>query len=134
MKSKVYGNIKNAVCTIAYVLVFLVILDTVIIISSIVDFHSCLIQFERQLLWDGISESTKFDSFRWKKFCRICDWNSQKFDLGSTFDLEVPFYMCRIKGTGQKLEGSGGGGGRCRKGVGQQILCNDKRHFKSVIR
>ena len=34
--------------------------------------------------------------------------------------------MCRIKGTGQRLEGRGGGSW-CRKGVGQQILCHGKR-------
>ena len=27
---------------------------------------------------------------------KICDWDSRKFDLCSTFDLEVAFHMCRI--------------------------------------
>ena len=40
-------NIKNAVCIIAYLPVFLVIVDTVIITQLIVDFHMCLIYFER---------------------------------------------------------------------------------------
>jgi len=27
--------------------------------------------------------------------CRICDWNNRRFDLGSTFDSNVAFHMCR---------------------------------------
>ena len=27
--------------------------------------------------------------------CRICEWNSRRFDLGSTFDSNVAFHVCR---------------------------------------
>ena len=31
---------------------------------------------------------------------RICNWNSRRFDLGSTFDSNVAFHMCLVLETG----------------------------------
>ena len=46
---------------------------------------------------DRKSESTKFDSFKLNTTLSNLRWKqSKKFDLGSTFDLEVAFHMCRI--------------------------------------
>ena len=42
---------------------------------------------------DGTSESTKFDSF---KLNTTLSNLRRKFNLGSTFDLEAAFHMCRI--------------------------------------
>ena len=33
-------------------------------------------------------------------FRRICNWNSRRFDLGSTFDSNVAFHMCLVLETG----------------------------------
>ena len=43
-----------------------------------------------------MSESTEFDSFKLNSTLSNLRQNSQKFDLGSTFYLEVAFHICRI--------------------------------------
>ena len=73
----------------AYPPVFLVILGTVIITQLNRQF-SHVPNFIREVtqLWDRTS---------FGRLCQICDWNSRKFDLGSTFHLEVAFHICRIQ-------------------------------------
>ena len=55
-------------------------------------FHSRDNCFEMGLL----NQLNSTVSIKYEYFCRICDKNSGKFDLSSTFDLEVAFHMCRI--------------------------------------
>ena len=52
MESKIYRNIKNDIRIIAYLQIFRAILDTLNItqFKLKIEFHMCLIKFERKLL------------------------------------------------------------------------------------
>ena len=85
---------KNALCIIAYLPVFIVTLDTVTItqfqrrISRVPNFNSRGKCFDMRHLNQQFQ--IKYD------FAESATECSRKFDIGSTFDLDVAFHMCRI--------------------------------------
>ena len=95
IESKIYMNIKNAICIIAYLRVLIVILDTG---------HFAISEFKRRISYVSsfIREVTALrcdvNSFKLNTTLQNLRLNyGRKFELGSTFDLEVAFHICQIQ-------------------------------------